>query len=66
MARGRKRDDVITPSEIAQRLKLGINQVYAGFRAGELPARKVGKRWIVPRVQFERFLAGDEPREPAE
>lgn len=55
----RKRGEVVSPEEIAQRLGLGINQVYAGLNTGELPGRRVGRRWIVTRAVFERFMAGE-------
>lgn len=51
--------DVISPEEVAGRLGLGINQVYAGLRAGQIPGRQIGRRWIITRLAFERFLAGE-------
>ncbi len=54
----RRGQDTIPVTEIAVRLGIGINQAYAGLAAGQLPGRKVGKRWIIPRAAFDRFLAG--------
>lgn len=55
--------DVVPIEEIAQRLELNINGVYAALRRGEIPGRQIGRRWIVTRLAFERFLAGEgEPR----
>lgn len=50
--------DVIHPREIAERTGLGINSVYSGFEAGEIPARRVGRRWVCGREAFERWLQG--------
>ncbi len=50
--------DTVPPEEIALRLDLGINQVYAGLRKGQIPARRIGRRWIVTRPAFEQWLAG--------
>lgn len=32
--------------------------MYEAIKRGELPARKVGRRIVVPRVQLEAWLAG--------
>ena len=50
--------DVVHPREIARRTGLGINQVYAGFEAGQIPARRVGRRWVCGRASFESWLRG--------
>ena len=47
----RRGQDTIPVTEIAVRLGIGINQAYAGLAAGQLPGRKVGKRWIIPRAR---------------
>ena len=43
-------------AEVAQLLKLDIKSVYAGLAAGEIPSRRVGKRFLVPKEAFHRWL----------
>ncbi len=53
------RAETISIEKAAERLGLGVAQVYAAARAGEIPARKIGGRWLVFTVPFDRLLAGD-------
>jgi len=48
---------VLTVRETAQVLRLAENSVYAAIHRGELPARRVGRRLLIPRDALERFLA---------
>jgi len=38
---------------------LGPRAAYAAAERGEIPAVRVGARWIVPLVAWNRFKAGD-------
>lgn len=40
---------------------LGISRslAFEGVRNGTIPALRIGRRWLVPRVQLEKFLAGE-------
>jgi excisionase family DNA binding protein len=46
----------ITVEEAARRLRIGRNQAYAACKAGQIPAFRVGTRWLVPLPAFERLL----------
>ena len=48
--------DVMTPEDVAARLGIGRNQAYEAIQRGEIPALRFGRRWLVPRVAFERLL----------
>lgn len=48
-----------TTRDLQQLTGLGINQVYAGIKVGELPGHYVGKRVVIPDEAFERFSRGD-------
>jgi excisionase family DNA binding protein len=61
-----ERDEVVTPGEVAQRLHLGLRSVYAGLEAGQLPGHRVGRKWIIPRVAFEAWLASAGRAHPTE
>jgi excisionase family DNA binding protein len=48
-----------TIEQAAQRLNIGINQAYEAARTGQLPAFKIGRRWIVPKDALDRLLSGE-------
>lgn len=50
---------LITPDEIAKALGYSKDFVMAALRRGDLPARKVGGRWIISRAAFYRWLDGE-------
>ena len=45
--------------QTAELMGLGLNQTYAGCKSGEIPAIRVGNRWIVPRAALDRLLGRD-------
>ncbi|MGD0984476.1 MAG: helix-turn-helix domain-containing protein [Acidimicrobiales bacterium] len=51
--------DVCTVEELSQVLGLSRGATYAAVRAGELPALRVGGRWIVPVRQIAALLGAD-------
>lgn len=46
----------LTADEVAEMLGLGRNQVYDGASRGEIPARRVGRRWIFSRAAILAWL----------
>ena len=47
---------VYTVREVAHLLSLSLGATYALVRAGEIPARRLGSRWVIPRARFEQWL----------
>jgi excisionase family DNA binding protein len=45
----------ITVEEIASRLQLGRLAVYALLESGEIPAIRLGRRWIITRFSYETW-----------
>ena len=45
----------ITIEEIADRLSIGRIVVYALLEQGEIPAIRLGRRWIVTRYAYENW-----------
>lgn len=45
----------ITVEEIASRLSIGRLAVYALLNRGEIPAIRLGRRWIVTRHAYEQW-----------
>lgn len=59
---------VYTVKEVAYLLSLSLGSTYALIRSGDIPARKMGGRWVVPRRRFEEWLNNlpDASNDPAE
>lgn len=47
-----------TVPEVAEMLGISRATVYVLLRAGEIPARRVGSRWIIARRRFDSWLDG--------
>ena len=45
----------ITVPEIARRLNIGRQAVYAMLKQGVIPGLRIGRRWIVTRHAYETF-----------
>ena len=57
----RAQADMATVEELAARLGIGRNQAYEIVQQGKVPALRFGRRWLIPRAQLERMLAGELP-----
>jgi excisionase family DNA binding protein len=56
-----------TVAEVAHLLGLSRASTYALIRAGDIPARRMGSRWIIPRRRFHAWLDGaDQADNPAD
>lgn len=62
-----KKSEVVAAKEVAQRTGLSVGAVYNAARAGNLPfpTFRVGKRFVIPREPFEKFLRGEVPSDRA-
>ena len=47
----------ITVEETAKILGIGRSAAYEGVRTGQIPAIRVGGRWLVPLAALDRMLA---------
>ena len=54
--------DVLSVRDVAQRLEIGLASAYAIIKDGTIPSIKIGRKYIVPRVRFERWLVGTASR----
>ena len=50
--------------EVANALGLSLRHTYEMARTGQLPARRLGHRWIIPRAALERLLEEVQNGEP--
>jgi excisionase family DNA binding protein len=55
-AREEREKETVTVDEAARRLGLGRNATYEAVRKGEVPAIRIGKRWLVPTAALDRLL----------
>jgi excisionase family DNA binding protein len=53
--------DVLTVDEVAKRLRVARLTAYRAIRNGGLPSIRVGRRYLIPRIAFERMLASGRP-----
>jgi molybdate transport system regulatory protein len=58
---------LLTADQAASLLHLNVKRVQALARAGRLPGRRVGRKWLFDRGDLDRLLgrAGDPPRATA-
>jgi excisionase family DNA binding protein len=47
---------VYTVAEVAEMLSLSTGSTYNLVRKGEIPAKKMGGRWVIPKRRFEAWL----------
>ncbi len=48
---------VYSVTEAGEKIGLGKSSSYNAVRNGDIPAIRIGGRWIVPKVAFDRMLA---------
>ncbi len=53
----------MTAEALAAKLGVDVKTVYAGLARGEIPARRVGRRWIIVEQVIDDWLAS--PPEPS-
>ena len=54
--------DVMGVEDLAARLGIGRNQAYEAVAAGKIPgAFRLGRRWLIPRVAFDKMLGVPPP-----
>lgn len=58
--------DTMSVDEVARRLHIGRGLAYRSLAAGKLPAIRLGRKYIVTRIAFEKFLSGASAREERE
>lgn len=51
-------NEMLSPEEVAELLKVNPQTVYRALRAGKLPGAKVGRQWRVNKADLEKYLRG--------
>jgi len=60
------KDEMLTPREVSEYLKVPIQTVWRWCRIGTLPAVKIGKYWRIPGDDLEASLEAKANRHSAE
>lgn len=47
---------VYTVAEVAELLGLALRNVYPMVKTGQIPARRMGGRWVIPKERFNAWL----------
>jgi excisionase family DNA binding protein len=55
---------LLSVDALAARLGLDVKTVYASLARGEIPARRVGRRWIIVEQVIDQWLATPPDRPP--
>jgi excisionase family DNA binding protein len=58
---------VYTVREVSRYLRISLGGTYALIRSGEIPAKKLGGRWVIPKQRFAAWLdsCAQEPADTA-
>ena len=56
-------DEMLTPNEVADLLKVPIETVWRWCRNETLPAVKIGKYWRIPRDELVAFIKSHKAQE---
>lgn len=54
---------ILTADETAKLLGIGMNKMYELLVSGEVPSRRIGRKYLIPRLALESWLIGDNQRE---
>ena len=55
--------EIYTVTQVARMLSINVGTVYQLLRNGVIPARKLGRRWVISRKRFHKWLDGLEQEE---
>ncbi|QJY47784.1 helix-turn-helix domain-containing protein [Pseudonocardia broussonetiae] len=48
--------EIYTVDQVAVRLGISVGLTYELVKEGAIPAKRLGRRWIIPRVRFHAWL----------
>jgi excisionase family DNA binding protein len=50
--------EIYTVPHVARMLSINVSTVYQLLRDGAIPAKRLGRRWVIPRKRFHEWLDG--------
>ena len=51
-------NDVITVDDLCEILHIGRNKAYLMLQSNQIRNRKIGQRYIIPKISVENYLTG--------
>ncbi len=51
-----EKDELLTPEEVAEYLKVPVETIWRWCRNGDIPAIKIGKYWRIPEDELRAFI----------
>ncbi len=54
---------ILTAQETAILLNIGMNKMYELLVSGDIPSRRIGRKYLIPRLALEKWLNGEDPKE---
>lgn len=54
-----KSKDVLSVFDLAQELDVGLTLAYTLVREGTVPSHRIGRKYVISRRKFERWLHGE-------
>jgi excisionase family DNA binding protein len=51
---------ILTPMEAARLLGLGRSAMYERLRTGEIPHKRLGRKYLISRLVLARFVSGEQ------
>ncbi len=50
--------DVVTVDDLCEILHIGRNKAYMMLQSNQIRSKKIGQRYIIPRISVENYLTG--------
>lgn len=51
--------DVVTPEQVAEMLQIGLTLTYRLLRSGVLPAKRIGRKYIIAKRNVIEFVLSE-------
>lgn len=51
--------DVVTPEQVAEMLQIGLTLTYRLLRSGVLPAKRIGRKYIIAKKNVIEFILSE-------
>lgn len=49
-------EDIVTPEQLGEMLKMGMSQIYQLLNSGEINAYRAGRIWKIPKKAVEEYV----------